>query len=704
MPPAPHLASSRTNPCRRCRPSKRRLTYDGTTKVAAAFTSLQCHWDRDGHDPPLAQTLNGSACVHGSALSGSRDQLRAARLMAWHGSTHFISAARLDSSQRLGSQCAAHGGSAQWVARDSFMGLRPSNQRPGCQIGPTRRQHPRPPRSQPSIETLIDRTVRRKSRGYIRPKISADARVYPFLLPFISSLSAAAGGVDAERRRCAQLMRIPRSTPATVSTVDMVLPLLFSSLEISACCSFPHSAERHWRQIARIPVGWFLFGAHGASRPRARSYSNAHSAGDKVAEAFTSLQCRRDRDGLLGIGGTQSSSTFMEAVPRYPTHCCSSWPRARAYEATPLCHRLGPTLCRTMTTRHNIPLACCRLGLAGPHPCPRSRAASHRHGDSPPSRAPIGSDDTVVSASRRRARDTTRTVTPAGPTPTNIHGLPQDLIELVLPRAPSFISLLWRHVITGGGSAFRRLHPLQVLDFLGYHYYSSNGALKLSDGGCGSLLVFLTKYSGVLEHRELTPPSPPLKPKCPYYSYTRDTIGAFLLTATGEDDDTGSMDHVGHQRKALARLLRAPGSWDVPGALYADPAMTAPMPSGVFSTFTLPADDVRRLDYHRGNLWLVGGGSGTVILASIIDDNLEVLRWSSRDAGDECMVERKMIKQDCSWRFLDTAETVNPGHEYMWMSSVNVETMELMHLQKRNWHAHRVFPYQLACPTIKVCV
>ncbi|CAN6338721.1 unnamed protein product [Urochloa humidicola] len=148
--------------------------------------------------------------------------------------------------------------------------------------------------------------------------------------------------------------------------------------------------------------------------------------------------------------------------------------------------------------------------------------------------------------------------------------------------------------------------------------------------------------------------------------------------------------------------------------------------SGVFSIITLPAAAIgnrRTMSYNRGNLRVVGGSAGvSVRLARVVGNDLvEVLRWRHY-GGDEFMVERKvclprlpgMKRVDSSWRFLDTAETavMSPGRvvllpdeEYTWMFSLDIGTMKMKGLHKRNSHAHRVFPYELPWPpTIKVCV
>nr|CAB3490180.1 unnamed protein product [Digitaria exilis] len=229
------------------------------------------------------------------------------------------------------------------------------------------------------------------------------------------------------------------------------------------------------------------------------------------------------------------------------------------------------------------------------------------------------------------------------------------------------------------------------LYFLDHHHYRGSRNMELSDGGCSSsLLAFVKDCSTVVvcdpwtrHHRELTP-------MCPWKGdsnrgfHSKIIIGVFLLAA--DDDDAGggvnmscfrllcvslARKHYGNTTawatmysarddrwvslgsrdvgnimpdgsysfKACSKFLgRAGGSlcWSghvSNGVLHLDES------SGVFSTFTLPPD-VRhdhQSSYHRGNLRVVGGGSGgSVRLARILDDDLEVLRWS-RDGGRKCM-------------------------------------------------------------------
>ncbi|GJN35294.1 hypothetical protein PR202_gb24048 [Eleusine coracana subsp. coracana] len=61
------------------------------------------------------------------------------------------------------------------------------------------------------------------------------------------------------------------------------------------------------------------------------------------------------------------------------------------------------------------------------------------------------------------------------------------------------------------------------------------------------------------------------------------------------------------------------------------------------------------------------------------------------------------------WHFLELSETVAPGcvmlspnHKCTWMFHVDVETMEVEHIEKRNWHKRQMLPYELPWPpTIK---
>ncbi|KAF8673159.1 hypothetical protein HU200_048707 [Digitaria exilis] len=229
------------------------------------------------------------------------------------------------------------------------------------------------------------------------------------------------------------------------------------------------------------------------------------------------------------------------------------------------------------------------------------------------------------------------------------------------------------------------------LDFLDHHHYRVSRNMELSDGGCSSsLLAFVKNCSTVVvcdpwtrHHRELTP-------MCPWKGdsnrgfHSKIIIGVFLLAAD-DDDAAGGVNmscfrllcvslarkHYGNATawatmysarddrwvslgsrdvgnimpdgsysfNACSKFLgRAGGSlcWSghvSNGVLHLDES------SGVFSTFTLPPDvhHDHQSSYHRGNLRVVGGGSGgSVRLARILDDDLEVLRWS-RDGGRKCM-------------------------------------------------------------------
>ncbi|KAF8653230.1 hypothetical protein HU200_062687 [Digitaria exilis] len=236
------------------------------------------------------------------------------------------------------------------------------------------------------------------------------------------------------------------------------------------------------------------------------------------------------------------------------------------------------------------------------------------------------------------------------------------------------------------------------LDFLASHY--ETGILELSDGGSGSLLAFVKNYSTVVvcdpwtrEERELFPPSPWQVKRIG--CYRNCTFGAFLLAAAAGDDDEANTtglnmscfrmlcvslvrDQDTGTKTAWATMFSAQkmvtGSrWaaetsapscpiaraglpreqsflDVPGALYAGPARRSStqystlMRAPARSRLSLPAD-VRSCShwssyYNRETLRVVGGGTGTVLLARILNDDLEFLRWS-HNGGDKCIVERK---------------------------------------------------------------
>ncbi|KAF8700116.1 hypothetical protein HU200_034479 [Digitaria exilis] len=289
------------------------------------------------------------------------------------------------------------------------------------------------------------------------------------------------------------------------------------------------------------------------------------------------------------------------------------------------------------------------------------------------------------------------------------------------------------------------------LDFLDHHHYRVSRNMELAFVKDCSTVVVCDPWTR--QHRELTPMSP-WKGDSNRGFHSKIIIGL----AAADDDDAGggvdmscfrllcvslAMKHYGNTTAwatmysargdrwvslgsrdvgnimpdgsywfhACSKFLgRAGGSlcWSdhvSNGVLHLDES------SGVFSTFTLPPDarHDHRSSYHRGNLRVVdGGGGGSVRLARILDDDLEVLQWS-RDGGHKCMA---LINPERSWRFLDTAQSVTPGHvvvlpgeDYMWMFDVDVETMVLTRSGKNNSHAHRVFPYHLPWPpTIKVCV
>ncbi|KAF8776411.1 hypothetical protein HU200_003530 [Digitaria exilis] len=324
------------------------------------------------------------------------------------------------------------------------------------------------------------------------------------------------------------------------------------------------------------------------------------------------------------------------------------------------------------------------------------------------------------------------------------------------------------------GEATVDVHRLAVsLDFLAHHY-DHGDVMELSDGGSLLAFVKNSSSVVVCDpctrkQMELYPQSPWERNPGRYHSCT---FGAFLLNAGDGDTSSCSMnmssfrllcvslvrDDVTRTKTAWATLIssrhdgcwwRALGSRDV-GAIMPRPSswisartkflgraggslcwsgqavsnavLRLDESSGTFSIFKLPAHARRNhwsSYYNRENLRVVDGGTGFVRLARIIDDDLEVLWWS-HDGGHECIVERKvclsqlagieLIKIEWSWRFLDTAETLNPGHvvllpfeEYMWMFDVNVETMKLTRLRKsKNGQAGRVFPYELPWPpTIK---
>ncbi|CAO1939564.1 unnamed protein product [Urochloa humidicola] len=310
------------------------------------------------------------------------------------------------------------------------------------------------------------------------------------------------------------------------------------------------------------------------------------------------------------------------------------------------------------------------------------------------------------------------------------------------------------------------------LSFLaaGRNYYRPE-ELKLGDSR-GSLLSFVHPWSSVVivcdplnrEHRELDTRSAWHDTRRNFLRSSCSTLGAFLLASSLDmssfkvlcvclvrDCDNGTKTARAAVFSATARDGRwlLLGSADVGGIMLrrsswfdartkflgraggslcwsgevSNAVLHLDESSGVFSTFTLPAGNHLSMSYHRGNLRVVGGvPGGSVQLARVLGDSIEVLRWTRDDgAGEECVVETKVclsqlvgieVKLDWSWRFLDTAETVTPGHvvllpneEYMWMFCVDVETMETKRLHKRNWHGHRVFPYELPWPpTIKVCV
>ncbi|CAN6334635.1 unnamed protein product [Urochloa humidicola] len=303
-------------------------------------------------------------------------------------------------------------------------------------------------------------------------------------------------------------------------------------------------------------------------------------------------------------------------------------------------------------------------------------------------------------------------------------------------------------------------------------HYDRPEELELSDSR-GSLLAFVLPWSSIIvvcdswtrEHTEidLDPPPAWCDMRAYYMCRTCSTFGAFLLPGSRDMSNYTVLsvclvrDNVTGTKTARAAVFSARdggwlllGSTDVGGVLpsqsswfdaranflgraggslcwsgeVSNAVLHLDETSGVFTTFTLPAGNHPSMSYHRGNLRIVGGvPRGSVQLARVLGDHMEVLRWT-RDggAGEECVVEWKVclsqlvgieaVKLDWSWRFLDTPETVTPGHvvllpdeEYMWMFCVDVETMETKRLHKRKWHGHRVFPYELPWPpTIKVCV
>ncbi|KAL6622512.1 hypothetical protein ACP70R_032391 [Stipagrostis hirtigluma subsp. patula] len=148
--------------------------------------------------------------------------------------------------------------------------------------------------------------------------------------------------------------------------------------------------------------------------------------------------------------------------------------------------------------------------------------------------------------------------------------------------------------------------------------------------------------------------------------------------------------------------------------------------TGAFSFFKLPEpagydQDWGKLSYDRLKIRVVGGDTGAVCFARIVGEDLEVLRCSGNGGAYELekaislsqITSKGVAGARRSWRFLDIAETVanhnrlvlESWEECNWMFFIDVETMEVERVQRKNDSGQQVLPYEMPWPpTINVCV
>ncbi|KAK3136861.1 hypothetical protein QOZ80_5BG0443800 [Eleusine coracana subsp. coracana] len=149
--------------------------------------------------------------------------------------------------------------------------------------------------------------------------------------------------------------------------------------------------------------------------------------------------------------------------------------------------------------------------------------------------------------------------------------------------------------------------------------------------------------------------------------------------------------------------------------------------TGALSTLTLPPDPTEELgdiDFtdDRWKLRVIGRDDGNHVLrvVRIIDEDLEVLRLG--EAGVEFVLEKRVgLSQLCNveyepgrpWHFLQTGGravapecvVLSPRKTSMWMFRVDLESMEVQRVQKKNEHHRPVFSYELPWPlTLKACL